>query len=434
MTTPLYWRIHWLDAPPFSARNAWSVPWGAHGEEGVVPLRGYSCMDSPCGLLGYFNRRAGVPRRGHARLVVFRGDWSGTGLDLEPLVVPTKVIAWLDPEHLGDLCRADDADDDADVMRLVRRLREPAPTAAERSQERVRAAREAERAVLVHNAACDALQWGSREIFGVMPWEVPRTFPLSHSDLHAVDTLVRDEAWRGVPAWWLRELAKHAYLALRDRPAGTGVKEALEPLAHFLEKAPRTNPRRNPRPQGGEAPSPTEVARTIERLVFDYTGERVSIAGQPRLQVWRALKVRAEHDADPLREVDFACLGRAWAVHPAGAHVYNSTFYSRNRVVLIELAGEIAPDAVDWEKTGEKATRHRQELELVLKPHARVRIREAYLARLDGPGDSRKVRLDTDGSVGPQTGESWALDCEEAFRQRRAAARTNPRRRARRRR
>lgn len=188
----------------------------------------------------------------------------------------------------------------------------------------------------------------------------------------------------------------------------------------------RLTPRHNPRPQGDEdgPPDPLQVARQVEANVARYAKERVRIAGRRHLSVFRLIEVRVDPGSDPLDGVDTQCLGRAWAAHPAGAHVYRSPHVLRHNIVSVLLEGEVTPDAVDWPQTETKASLFPWEYELVLRPAAPVHLVAATI-------DGRRVQIGRTGSVGPQTGDWWHSDCEEAFR-RRKKARGNPQRRAKR--
>lgn len=116
MTT--FFRVHWADAPAFSAENAWSALWGStRSEDGTQTechscwegnrdeckvcegtgwedaLEGYSCFDTAEELVEYFTHPARDGLLGDDdRVIVFEGIRSGTGFDGEPLAVPTRVI------------------------------------------------------------------------------------------------------------------------------------------------------------------------------------------------------------------------------------------------------------------------------------------------------------------------------------------------------
>lgn len=86
----IFWRLHWSDLPAFSRDNAYSRPWGEY-ERGAGE-RGYSASESAERLIEYFSSR-GVSD--DAAVVVFEGTQVGGGPDNEPLVLPSRVIAWL---------------------------------------------------------------------------------------------------------------------------------------------------------------------------------------------------------------------------------------------------------------------------------------------------------------------------------------------------
>jgi hypothetical protein len=184
--------------------------------------------------------------------------------------------------------------------------------------------------------------------------------------------------------------------------------------------------RRNPRQRSVGATAPREVARLIETNARDVVGFRVRIARKTHLTVWRAIVVVEDPGVDPLDRVDFECLGRAWAAHPGTATGYYN--FSSGKGTFVVLKGRVAAADVDWDQTATKAVAHTDELELVLRPHARVRILGASVDAPDTYDESQARRLDIEGSVGPQRGERWASDCQEAFRGR-LASRSNPRRR-----
>lgn len=129
----VFWRLHWLSSPAFSARNAWSVMWGGWDDRAETVERGYSCMDTACGLQYYFDEHW-PPFRGPAvetaRLVVFGGGTVGEGNDGEPLVVPDRVLAWLSPAHLPRLCRVETDEGDKAALRLAMSLPQVPPPAA----------------------------------------------------------------------------------------------------------------------------------------------------------------------------------------------------------------------------------------------------------------------------------------------------------------
>jgi hypothetical protein len=137
---PYYYRFHWEDCPPLSAQNAWSALWGAQRtadgsqtvcvacdgtgrsvtgcvlhrscdgqgcgrcEDGYTTRcescdgeglddcqRGYSCFAEPGSLIDYFAYRD-EPADGDGVVVVFTGEYQGTGFDGEDLVVPAVVV------------------------------------------------------------------------------------------------------------------------------------------------------------------------------------------------------------------------------------------------------------------------------------------------------------------------------------------------------
>lgn len=145
-----FYRIHWDGSPGFSPDNAWSAPWGSERvadgyilcfscdgtgdghteipcrdcggtgidedwatcrscdgagetiedhcpdcEEGRKPCeRGYSCEASPEALIGYFRDHSVTPGGGDS-VIIFEGEQTGTGLDWEPLAVPSRVLETL---------------------------------------------------------------------------------------------------------------------------------------------------------------------------------------------------------------------------------------------------------------------------------------------------------------------------------------------------
>lgn len=126
----MFWRVHWLDCPQFSAENATSAPWGtaasadecswcdengeiydeATDEYVACPYHGaqartdgYSCCESPEQLVSYFGHRAGCPD--DMPVVVFAGRIVDHGPDLESLVIPRLKPRprWL---RYGDIERA----------------------------------------------------------------------------------------------------------------------------------------------------------------------------------------------------------------------------------------------------------------------------------------------------------------------------------------
>lgn len=115
-----FYRLHADTAPEFSAENAWSAAWGetfstdgaryecrscdgageflgekcndCGGEGWIDAEAGYSCCESAAELLAYFDQHC--PADDTDPVVVFDGEIVGTGLDGEPLVIPTTVIRW----------------------------------------------------------------------------------------------------------------------------------------------------------------------------------------------------------------------------------------------------------------------------------------------------------------------------------------------------
>ncbi len=89
-----FYRLHHDDLPSFSAKNAYSHPWGEYGtDEGLKSKqRGYSSMNSAEGLLNYFGSRGGMPD--NARIVAFKGKKIGIGPDGEPLTIPSGPAHW----------------------------------------------------------------------------------------------------------------------------------------------------------------------------------------------------------------------------------------------------------------------------------------------------------------------------------------------------
>lgn len=203
-------------------------------------------MDSPCGLLWYFNDHAGsLPRREEARIVVFHGKVMGTGPDLEPLVVPQKVIAWLDPASVAEICRLEERDSDEAVLRLVRRLAEPAPTPGERAASKSARSTQEEATERRWAATNDAVNWAFSEALGQLPWDSG----WSLSDVFVIEKLVQKGVDRGMATWQLRVLAKSALTTATDRPQGTTVEQSLGDLTHYIERLP-SGRRRNPAPPG----------------------------------------------------------------------------------------------------------------------------------------------------------------------------------------
>jgi len=136
----LYWRVHWADCPDFSAGTAYSAPWGAErceddpsryrcvacdgagvdytdlmcgtcrgsgcagcdgtgvsatcvscaGEGSIECDPGYSACTSAEDLRSYFQGREPDPGE---QVLVFEGELAGYGLEGEPLVIPTQVVA-----------------------------------------------------------------------------------------------------------------------------------------------------------------------------------------------------------------------------------------------------------------------------------------------------------------------------------------------------
>lgn len=115
-----YYRLHRSDAPEFSADNAWSAAWGetfsadgtryecrscdatgtidgetcrdCNGDGWIDTERGYSCTDSASELIEYFDRHC--PADDTDPVVEFDGEYAGSGLDGEPLVIPTAIVRW----------------------------------------------------------------------------------------------------------------------------------------------------------------------------------------------------------------------------------------------------------------------------------------------------------------------------------------------------
>ncbi len=145
-----FYRVHWADSPTFAAENAWSALWGAtrtadgtqticvacdgtgsgsrpcptcngagfdatsydhqdcetcegtgdvagciscEGEGAQDCQRGYSCFTDPQSLKDYFisGGRSGVVGDDD-KVIIFEGDYQGTGFDGEDLAVPTQII------------------------------------------------------------------------------------------------------------------------------------------------------------------------------------------------------------------------------------------------------------------------------------------------------------------------------------------------------
>ena len=113
MGEQVYWRMHWVTSPEFSAENAYSAPWGADGcyacdgtgeafdKDGECDMcdgtgdlqldRGYSCCYDLDALRHYFSSRS-IPADEDGEVIMFQGTEVGKGPDLEPLVVPTIVL------------------------------------------------------------------------------------------------------------------------------------------------------------------------------------------------------------------------------------------------------------------------------------------------------------------------------------------------------
>lgn len=143
----VYYRVHWKDCPPLSPENAWSALWGTQrtpdgtqtycvtcdgtgegartcptcrglgrdewdwdaictrcGGSGVLDgcescdgegvwdcLYGYSCFADPQSLVDYFAARHGTVEDDDT-VVIFEGEYYGTGFDGEDLAVPTRII------------------------------------------------------------------------------------------------------------------------------------------------------------------------------------------------------------------------------------------------------------------------------------------------------------------------------------------------------
>lgn len=115
-----FYRLHRVDAPTFSADNAYSAAWGEtfaesgdryecrtcdatgtwEGEtcpdcdgEGMLDADpGYSCCETAEDLLAYFDQHSTADA--DDPVVVFDGQQVGAGIDGEPLAIPTSVIRW----------------------------------------------------------------------------------------------------------------------------------------------------------------------------------------------------------------------------------------------------------------------------------------------------------------------------------------------------
>lgn len=118
--TEMFYRVHWVRSPEFSADNAWSALWGAErvagdpsrticrecdgrkvdsfgepcstcgGEGSEEAVLGYSCCRTATELRDYFGQH-GAPRPDD-EVIIFEGYLAGIGLDGEPLAVPTRVV------------------------------------------------------------------------------------------------------------------------------------------------------------------------------------------------------------------------------------------------------------------------------------------------------------------------------------------------------
>jgi len=116
-----YYRLHRDGLPTFGSDRAWSGPWGesysADGsayecrtcdgtgewlgepcpdrcDDGWLPAdRGYSCCHGGRELVRYVVEHIGA-HIDDERVVIFEGRQVGTGLDGEPLVIPTRVVRW----------------------------------------------------------------------------------------------------------------------------------------------------------------------------------------------------------------------------------------------------------------------------------------------------------------------------------------------------
>ncbi|MFA6691468.1 MAG: hypothetical protein WCR98_05760 [Saccharofermentanales bacterium] len=114
----MYYRVHRTDCPvPFDAEHAYSTPWGwqpgdtvtrqcncgywdkcprcqGTGEytEEIDLVRGFSCCESAEELIDYFEARGGCDD--NQPVAIFEGDFTDSGSDNEPCVVPTKIVEW----------------------------------------------------------------------------------------------------------------------------------------------------------------------------------------------------------------------------------------------------------------------------------------------------------------------------------------------------
>lgn len=116
-----YYRLHRAELAEFGPNNAWSGPWGEtyaedgtqyecrtcdgagqwlgepcpeQCEDGWIPAdRGYSCCHTAADLLAYVDQHIGTDADTEP-VVIFDGEYAGSGLDGEPLAIPTQVIRW----------------------------------------------------------------------------------------------------------------------------------------------------------------------------------------------------------------------------------------------------------------------------------------------------------------------------------------------------
>ncbi|MEW1551583.1 hypothetical protein [Streptomyces tsukubensis] len=152
MMMAVFYRAHWTDCPPLDANAAWSAPWGTtYGPDGSTyecvacdgtgegrrdcscthrydpsgrdcdrcdgtgylpecescggighhpSIRGYSCCETPGELIDYltYSARDGVADD-DTPVIIFEGERTGTGIDGEPTVVPTRTVqvtTWAD--------------------------------------------------------------------------------------------------------------------------------------------------------------------------------------------------------------------------------------------------------------------------------------------------------------------------------------------------
>jgi hypothetical protein len=114
----LFWRVHWPDLPAFNQDNAWSRPWGSFGSN-EKRERGYSAAESAYDLVHYFASRS--PIGDDDPIVVFEGAVLSVGPDREPLVLPTRVLAWIRGADL-DKGILEHENDPKRLMGLLRKL------------------------------------------------------------------------------------------------------------------------------------------------------------------------------------------------------------------------------------------------------------------------------------------------------------------------